>query len=66
VFLRFVIGKATLLFLKTGEKKKEAFPREFHFKRNFKNQSFLESSSWGNKHNIFDRTKSTGYSKPSR
>ena len=25
-----VIGKAALFFLKTGEKKKEAFPREFH------------------------------------
>jgi hypothetical protein len=25
-----VIGKAALFFLKTGEKKKEEFPREFH------------------------------------
>ena len=25
-----VIGKAALFFLKTGEKKKEGFPREFH------------------------------------
>lgn len=30
VCLRFVVGKAALLFLKTGEKKKEEFPREFH------------------------------------
>jgi hypothetical protein len=64
-----VIGKAALFFLKTGEKKKEESFRENSIEIS-KIKSSLESSSssssWGNKRNISDRTKSTGYSKTSR
>ena len=64
-----VIGKAALFFLKTGETKKERSFRENSIEIS-KIKSSLESSSssssWGNKRNISDRTKSTGYSKTSR